>query len=353
MEPYFLLLAFTIGIIIIQENTSGLRLALGGMTVDLTPWLVYIVYLAFFALREGIGYDYPMYQSFVEGDVTIGYYGRGELLSAYLIDCAYEYGDYHLFFFSVALIALAGIVYALHCYVDYRASLGWGMLVFLAIPMGFTELLSVQRQFLAVGIVLFAFRYIMQGSFIRYLLLICIAFTAHTSSLIALPFYLLRRPGIGLPHMLVLLAAGMAATLAAQSLLMSLVPMYAMYMENIGIAESGGYTQLLLYVAIWAVALLIYRYVRDSSSYRIMLKIFSLGMIVTLILTPFGAKIAIRFGAYGIFFFMLMLPLFFRAFRGSNRAFIKILAVAVLTGLYVYSLAVTPPGIYIPYRTFL
>lgn len=195
MISYITLFLFVLGIILLQENHCRIRVSVFGKQYDLIPIIAYLVFLAFYGLRQNIGYDYQMYVATVNGGIADAVYGsKGEILSAALLDFASYMDSSYLFFFLVAAISLAGIVYALHHYAKMESSLGWGLLVFLALPIGLIFTLSIQRQFLAIGFILYGMKYLWERKPWKYAGGTLLALVSHLSSFNAFLLYFVQTP---------------------------------------------------------------------------------------------------------------------------------------------------------------
>lgn len=351
MLPYIILLIFTILVVMYQERNGTLKIKVMGLCVDVIPIFVYLMYVTFFSLREYIGYDYPRYVNVVINDDIIGYEGRNEYISALFLHLAYLNGDYHLFFFLVAIVSFAGFIYSLYKYIEDKASLGWGMLAFLALPMGFTEMLSPQRQFLALGIFLLSFKYLLNGRFKKYILVVVVSMLSHVASVIGLLLYSVRHSFVTKKSIAIITVLMFVCCFFAIKILSQMIPFFGHYIEVMKFAEGGGELQLILYLLIGAFSIYIGFY-NKSRDYHLLLKTFLVGVSISVILAPFDLKLGFRMAQYGIYSFMFMIPMYFPVF-GKYRNIVKIFAVIILSFLYLYNLSVTYDDFYLPYKTWL
>ncbi len=352
MISYIALFLFVLGIILLQENHCRIRVSVFGKQYDLIPIIAYLVFLAFYGLRQNIGYDYQMYVATVNGGFADEVYGsKGEILSAALLDFASYMDSSYLFFFLVAAISLAGIVYALHHYAEMESSLGWGLLVFLALPIGLIFTLSIQRQFLAIGFILYGMKYLWERKPWKYAGGTLLAVGSHLSSFNAFLLYFVQTPKLNKKMLVAIGLVGSVLMLWAAEIVSVFLPVYQQYIENSYRDIEGGESQAVLYGIFLVIALLLSRYVKDKVRYEVFLRNYLCGIFFLIWIFPFDPNVAIRFGATGLLSILFMLPMWFSAFSPKDRGLAKVVCVILLAMLYAYNLAVTSGDYYIPYQS--
>lgn len=297
MMPYMILLCVILFFICVQQTNQSFLVNHASQWHKLAAIVLCMCLLALYGFRDHIGFDYGMYVNFVETN-TGHFYGdaHGEYFSAWLLDLASELGDYHWFFFFVAIISLPLYVYSMYRYPEVPGSVLWGLLAFLAIPLGFVDTLSIQRQFGAMGILLFGTRYLMKRSFFKYLLCIVAAFMFHVSSLMYLVLYPLTSRRVSLR--MVILGGTVFAVLVniGVKVLADAFPIYAHYLLSSTTEKSSGFTQLFMFLGFAGMFLFFRHWLHRFSFYDVFLKTYLVGLFITLGIFPFESKVAFRGG---------------------------------------------------------
>lgn len=194
MLPYLLLLSFVagLGLFLCEQNSSREKDAF-------FLCLVSVVLIVFSAARaETVGIDYGVYRDYFEQARAGGWTFltgpenpyRAEFgfsLLNYLVSLVS--GDAHVFM-AVAAALMVGMAAA----VLYRdCAVPWlGMFVFISFNF-FGNSLSFIRQSLAIGIFLFAIRYLQNRRPVPYLLIVLLASSFHSSMLLLIPICFLAQ----------------------------------------------------------------------------------------------------------------------------------------------------------------
>lgn len=178
LYPYAILLLCFIYIINcdIPESKKRLRLFI-------TIWL-------FTILRYNIGWDYDAYVNTImsgPGDMS---FDRAEPIARLVFYLAYKLNFYPLFFIVFGTVQLWLMNLTIKK-VGIETSYSW--LLYLLLPFLFLQDLCIVRQALAVQIVLYSFFLLKEKKYIKYILLILVAFNIHKTALIGL---------IGIPFIL-------------------------------------------------------------------------------------------------------------------------------------------------------
>src|SRR5690625_4593512 len=132
---------------------------------------------------------------------------------------------------------------------------------------------NLVRQFIAMSIVLFAWNFLKQGKVIRFILIVLLASTFHTTALIGLILifvYLGRRSLVLVPLIMLSAIVAVFGTNFIMGLVIDLFPRYATYYQNAE-QSTGGIMPVVLYFMIF-IALYLLRDKGDQH-YNIMLSI--------------------------------------------------------------------------------
>ena len=353
MIPYLLLLLFVIFVIILEENNLDINLRFNNFYLSIIFLISVIVFFCFYSLRIDVGYDYPMYSQIINQGTQEGYISRNEWGSYLLLDFAHENNSPELFFALIAAIAVPLYLFVLKYRNDCKNSLGWGLLLFLAMPIGLLQTLSVSRQFAAVACFLYAIKYIKKRKLFNYLLFIIIGMMFHFSTILTIPLYWIASERFRYRYFIYLfIVSYILIAPVAFFLVRNNFPLYSDYLQ-ITFFDQGGLTQILMYVVLGIWFVFVKTYWQNNKWYNVYLKIYLYGMFFLITFSPFAGLLGVRLGFAGISCALLLFPYTLNVFKHYNGIIVKIIVGVVLMLVYFYSLSLTGEGTYLPYMTFL
>ena len=156
------------------------------LLILVTIWLI-----LFAGLRYEVGLDYDAYRNFFQTITTnpdmhmeLGF--RFFTLILNLLDF-----DYQIMFFIVSLVTISLFVYF---YYNYSKLPLLSIFLFLTMPLYFLLSFNTIRQCLAIAIFTLAIKYILNKSFIKFLIILIIASLFHKSALLMIPLYFINKP---------------------------------------------------------------------------------------------------------------------------------------------------------------
>src|SRR5690606_36996983 len=132
----------------------------------------------FSALRFDVGYDYEMYYSLIKGDIKFleDQLNRLQFLSRKLITFSHDIDFSQLFFIvsSFLIIYLTYKTIKTHS-TDFIIS----TLVFISFPIFFLNSLSIVRQYIAVSVIFYSYRFIKTRNLYYFVTYVFIASLFH------------------------------------------------------------------------------------------------------------------------------------------------------------------------------
>lgn len=279
--------------------TEGLKI--NGLTA------IFTILFLFSALRFDVGYDYSMYYELIEGNIKFfdDQINRIEFLPKQLILLSHFIGFYQFFFIITSFL----ITYFFYKTIKkHSLDKTLSTLIFVCFPLFFFMSLSVVRQYVAISLVFFGYRFIKERKFWSYLFLILLATFIHKSAIIALPIYflfgdfLINKKIILYIYILSFFSSEIIAfliTLASER--------YSIYINEIG--GEGGNLTLVFFKLIGLFLLPIVYNFRDKNDkeFNFYLLSFYLGLFIWASLSKYGHA-GIRGGLYYVVFVILLIP---------------------------------------------
>lgn len=311
-----------------------------------------IVFIFFYATREFIGYDYQMYYDVISNNLYESYIYRNEWLSYYFMNIAYYFEEPRVFFALIAIGAIPTYFYAFKYYSKNKVALGWMLLVFLALPIGFIQTLSVSRQFIATAIILLSTKYILTRNFKKYIFSIIIASLFHFSSIICLLFYIINYKKFKYKYFIISFFIIEVFLEVIKIIINNYFEIYNGYLGN-EFLHQGGLTQLFMYV----ILALIFIYVKFYKSYvdvyyDVCLKNYLLGLMMAIIFLGYQGLLGIRLGFVGLTYAII---LFAHTLIIMNKKYIlyyKFICIIIFSICFFYNLYIAADS-YIPYKNFI
>lgn len=346
MLAYILLFNLVLYIIFMQSTKTDYYV-FGKSVCDLFLMIVFIV---FYSARYEIGYDYSNYVSIITQEWHTMFLLKMEYLSYLFMDFASQVGEPHVFFVLIAIVSIPLLFYSLSAYSETNCAVGWGILLFLAFPFGFIYSLSVSRQFVAVAILLFGTRYLINRQLIKYFLCVCIASLFHISSLAVIFAYFVTSEKFKFKYLVILFFCLIASFFALKTLLIYIFPAYEEYLLSSLNDHQDGLSQVALYTLTGGLFVIVKHYLSRYKYYNMYLKLYLSGLVLNhsfMLLDPtIGIRLATSFYMYALF----LIGYFFQAFSTRDRLFLKFIGVIFMFILYMYGLNIAGDT-YLPYKT--
>lgn len=260
--------------------------------------------------------------------------------------CAFLCFSKTLFLFLIAMLIYIPVFVAI-----YKRSLNpyISILTYFAIGL-FTYSLGIFRQMIAMSIVLCGIDYIKERKFLKYLLLVVLAMTFHSTAILSLAIYFLY-PLKWKINAIVFPLTSIAALLIGNyvvNVMIILMPKYRGYITG-ELLSGGSYMMLLLFLAIFLV--LCWENFKEPPSGDT--KLMFDALTVAILVQSLGYSLNIFGRAIGFFsvYLIFIIPNYLESFRGRWRVFVKIGVVLCLLALIFHDFNGNLH--YIEYTTFL
>jgi hypothetical protein len=268
--------------------------------------VAFILIFIFTSLRFDVGYDYSMYYELIEGDIK--YYtdqiNRIEYIPRQLIIFSRFIGFYQFFFIVSSFV----IYYFFYSAIKENSEDKWiSTLIFVCFPVFFFMSLSVIRQFIAIAIIFYSFKFIKRREFWKYLAVIICCFFIHNSSILALPIYFIYGNFINKKIIVFIYLLGFFSSKTLAFLIELSSERYSIYLNEI---KGDGGSLILIFFQVLGLFLLplVYNFRdKEDKDFNFYLLTYYIGLFIWASLSKFGHA-GIRGGLYYMTFTILLIP---------------------------------------------
>lgn len=291
-------------LIFILPNMGKMKIAKGFEIYGFTA--AFILIFIFCALRFDVGYDYSMYYELIGGNIKwyTAQINRIEFLSRQIILFSTFIGFTQFFFILSSFV----IIYFYYKTIKENSLDKWlSTLIFVCFPIFFFMSLSIVRQFMAVAIIFYSFKFIKKREFWKYLTAVILCFFLHKSSILALPIYFLYGSFINKKIILVIYILGFFSSEILAFLIKLTSERYSIYLDEI--SGEGGDLILIFFQVLGLFLLpLVYNFRdKDDKDFNFYLLTYFVGLFIWGSLSKFGHA-GFRGGLYYMSFTILLIP---------------------------------------------
>lgn len=326
--------------------------------------LAYIIMAVVSIIRYDVGWDYLGYTRNVENICNIGFTNvasiiiatSGKISEPFFVGLCYLFQDmttpYLWVFGSYSLLTILFIFLAVnnHKYKNLDPDRNKWAIIAVVIYYYLFFIWDVQRQGLAIAMVLFSYKYIRDRKLLKYLIVIILSCCVHLSAFLALPLYWLTsfRFNKGLSLFLFVFVLFLYAVGVFQSLqsLAEHVPYFSSYASDKRYMDSFyGFSILMLFKYImWGLTIFLIPSKQDFVG-----NAFTIGVIIYIMSS--GAQVFERFGDYYYFSIILLFP---EIIKNSNKHKALLAATIIVTSFVCfYDMAITQKRGVMPYKTIM
>ncbi|MBR4853819.1 MAG: EpsG family protein [Alistipes sp.] len=314
----------------------------------------YISYLyQYNIIKQGVDYSYSWYESILYNETP-------SEPGWVLLNRCFSSSSFTLLVFVLTVFEC----YILYKYIRKHVTPCWywlSIFLFMVNPSNMLTCISMMRQYLAMTIFLIAIKYIITGKFIKYFILILTATFIHTSSIVLLPVYFLRKINLSflnkktVVYIIILFfviwyiwGAGLFGGMINNLLGLGIFQRYALYANNDTEAISLGFSTV-LYVLLFYHGINV---IKNSTREEAILILIPL---IGLLILPLGVNISLisRLSFYFTYALIFVIPIIFDKIK---RREIRYLLILMMLAFYINSFisffnSPTNLGTYSKYQT--
>lgn len=354
---WIILLGFSLLCYAFCANQSKLAANNGGIIRNKNKinWFIVFVFAAVLivicGLRSGIGdtgyymYRFNEYKYYKLKDFSNLDIPREKGFGILMILIGQITDSEQAFLFIVAAFTIGLIIISI-----YRYSEDIGMSLFLFYATGiYLGTMNGLRQYIVVAVFFFATKYIVENKPIRYIVLVLLMSTIHTSALFMLPVFFFARKKVWNASTVLYIAAVLFLVANFSSVLQNSEiflenTVYDSYIENLKTdTESGANILRVLVMLVPPAISFIYRkrVDQDDIYYRVYSNIMLLNAFIYLFASYnwLFARFAMYTNIYSILFYPYILK---KAFRAGNNKMIKGAMIALFCLFLVFEIRTTP-----------
>jgi len=313
--------------------------------------IAFIIIFLFCALRFDVGYDYMYYQNLITKNIDFyeEMFNRMEFFNRGLISISQAI-NFPQFYFIVTSFIIIFLIYDVlkresH---DFLIS----TLIFLSFPIFFLSSLSIIRQYVAITIIFYSYRFIKSKKIIQFLTCVFLAFLFHKSAIIAVVLYWLYDRHINSIYYIVLYFVGLFSSQFAIILVGFFFPEYVTYLER-ALGTGGDKLLILFQILGFFMLFFINRKKKNNTNYNFYMATFFLGLFIWSSLASYGHA-GFRGSLYFIIFFVLLFPELLTIIK--QKKIIEYLMYLICFVFFVFSLWLgmknTTKDPNIPYRVY-
>lgn len=242
------------------------------------------------------------------------------------------------------------ILYLIFKTISRHSSIVW-LSVYIFTVGAYISSLNIVRQYIAVGIVFFSYRYIIEKKFIRFLGLILIASLFHTSALLILPLYFILNINLNAKRMVYVLLIGFIMSLSFNFIFSTIQRYFYNDYTQASFGMTGGNIKTVMIALIYFILTMICKKsLINRSKYNNILINWSF-LNLALSIFSLNTWIITRLMAYSSIFLVLLIPEIVVSIKNKYIKIIVLMFLISLTLFEHFNMIMNPINKLIPYQS--
>lgn len=305
-----------------------------------------LVIIIFAGLRNNIGWDYKAYYDTIAFGADTNVYSKREWLNYNLINFTRKMLFPQFYFIFTSSVSTILIGETIKKYSDDK----WmSIYLYLTFPLFFLNSLSVIRNFVAISIIVFSTRYIIDKKLVRFVIAVILAAGFHQSAYIALLLYPLSR--LKLNKKLYLLLCAIIPLMKNLLLvgMYKILPYYSFYLSETSNRE--GRFAIIVILLLFVTILLLDKKMIYNNLHNKFFNFYFFGCLIYIMFYKFGT-LGHRLSLYGSIYMIFIVPYFINNLSHKTKILAKMVLWIVFFIFYLYTI-LRGSETYIPYTTIL
>jgi len=315
--------------------------------LNITMKIAILLIVLFSSIRYDVGWDYMAYYETISLNRETNILLNNEYLTILFVKIARWMKEPQLYFALNSCITIFLIMSTIE---RYSKDIWVSIIFFVTFPLFFLNSLSVVRNFTAIAIIFYGFKYIIEDKLFKYIVIVIIATLFHTSAIVALTFYFFKYFRFDKIKYIVIVAILPILKEIITYLILRYLPRYSPYLGKSTIIGGTKAIYVLLFVLIFFVFLKNKMNLNENNIISISFNIYLCGMCIYLVFFSNGT-LGHRLSMYGTMHILLLLPEMLIVFKKRDRVFIKLVLYMMCIVFFFYTIFIGRDT-YIPYRLF-
>lgn len=298
------------------------------------------------AFRYNIGWDYEAYYNTIKYGIETNIVSSGEYITIFLVKISQYLNLTNLYFVINSFLCVFLIGKTVR---KYSNDFWTSMVFFICFPLFFLNSLSVVRIFSAIAITFYGIKYIKEGNFLKYFIIVLIASLFHKSAVISIIFYFIKNVNLSRKKIILLLIFLPSIGKLINKYIYIYMPRYAEYTNATSIQE--GTKAILVFIVIEIfIVLFKERLIKRNNEINLYHNIYFMGLCIYLMFANQGTM-GHRLSLYGTIYSLLLIPEIIEIFNSKkDKILIKILIYSLCILMFIYTIYVGQIT-YLPYKT--
>lgn len=274
------------------------------MPKKISYWYFFCILSVFTCFRYNVGYDYPQYYSYLIEGRNSWAGEHFELIPRLILILSQSLNAPWLFFTIIGFFILFFIFKTIE---DFSVDTYSSLIIF--ITLFYLTSLSSVRQWLAISIIFYSYKYIKQKRIIPFCLCVFVAGNCHTSAYLAIIIYFIYNY---ISNKIIIFSA-LLTMLFSKRIINSLLILldlgkYQSYIENTVLSGNGASKINYVYYLLIFLNLLLYFYLKLEKSNNENTSLIAVTTFGVFFPSIFGTSTGLRISYYFYIFFILLEP---------------------------------------------
>lgn len=307
------------------------------------------------SLRYNVGTDYrnyvDLYKIYSNLSIQETFSSNLEIFFLIIIKMSYFFNDYQMMF---AIFSFLTVLILYRVIYEYKEKLSLGFMFFLYLFLYYTTSFNIIRQALAVVIVAYSYKFILNREFKKFLITILIASMFHATALFFIPCYFVNLSNVKRKKIIrSIYLICLILIVANYNIIINLISNIGMFekYELYSIAQDSANMEFIINSIILFVILLFRKFLvkyDERNELFIFFSIVNTILLFTGYFSPFVKRIAMYFGISNIFL-LASLPHITK--NKQQKLFVYVLIIFYAILMFIFTVYVFKQGNIIPYNT--
>ena len=315
------------------------------------PGIAFFILFLFSALRFDVGWDYVSYFDLIERNTKFyqDQINRLEPINQMLILISQSI-SFTQFYFIITSFLVCILFYKV--FKQHSSNFTISTILFISLPIFYFNSFSIIRQFVALSIVFYGYRYIKSQNIIKFFIVIIIAILFHRSAFVAIPLYFLFNKKIHFYFFLVIYVLGFVSSDLLYWIVEHSIPQYLKFLDK-AIGQGGDKVLLLFQVLGFSLLFFINKLKMNKKENDFFFIVFFIGLFIWSSLAKYGHA-GFRGSLYFMVYVLLLIPNILSEIK--QRKLLKGLVYIISFLFFIFTLYLGKRNLKkdpnIPYQTF-